>query len=192
MKSERQSSPSYPRGVGEALLMTSSVVEKVIRVKGLTEFIVSSGAVQLAIGLVVGECIKNLVDSFTKAFISHIIALVGGKRHIEEYAFSVKGTSFGRGAFVGAFFETFLSLFFVYYFVLVPLGTYSSFKYGPLVKCPFCHEWIKDTARRCQKCCSWVKNSENEEKEDQDEEGKEDEEEEEEEREANIIEEERL
>ena len=60
-------------------VLPKTLVEKtlpILRLSGLTQFIVGSGAVGLAVGLVVGGCIKDVVDSFTSAFISPLIALI--------------------------------------------------------------------------------------------------------------------
>ena len=49
-------------------VLPKTLVEKtlpILRLSGLTQFIVGSGAVGLAVGLVVGGCIKDVVDSFS-------------------------------------------------------------------------------------------------------------------------------
>ena len=139
---------------------TKRVVEKtapLLRLSGLTQFIVGSGAVGLAVGLVVGGCIKDVVDSFTAAFISPLIALIGGKREIEDLYFSAGShTRFEYGKFLGVMLETFCTLFFVYYLIVIPMNALTSFKYGPLVKCHECQSWIKESAKKCPNCCSYL------------------------------------
>lgn len=140
-------------------VLPKTLVEKtlpILRLSGLTQFIVGSGAVGLAVGLVVGGCIKDVVDSFTSAFISPLIALIGGKREIEDLYFSTGGTRFEYGAFLGVMLETFCTLFFVYYLIVVPMNALTSFKYGPLVKCDECASWIKESAKKCPQCCSYL------------------------------------
>ena len=140
-------------------VLPQTLVEKtlpILRLSGLTQFIVGSGAVGLAVGLVVGGCIKDVVDSFTSAFISPLIALIGGKREIEDLYFSTGGTRFEYGAFLGVMLETFCTLFFVYYLIVVPMNALTSFKYGPLVKCDECASWIKESAKKCPNCCSYL------------------------------------
>jgi len=140
-------------------VLPKTLVEKtlpILRLSGLTQFIVGSGAVGLAVGLVVGGCIKDVVDSFTSAFISPLIALIGGKREIEDLYFSTGGTRFEYGAFLGVMLETFCTLFFVYYLIVVPMNALTSFKYGPLVKCDECASWIKESAKKCPNCCSYL------------------------------------
>ena len=64
-------------------VLPKTLVEKtlpILRLSGLTQFIVGSGAVGLAVGLVVGGCIKDVVDSFTSGFILPLIALRREKR----------------------------------------------------------------------------------------------------------------
>ena len=127
---------------------------RALRLSGLRQFIVGSGAVGLAVGLVVGGCIKEVVDSFTVAFISPLIALVGRKREIEELYFEVSDARFQYGMFLGVMLETFFTLFFVYYAIVIPMNALTSFKYGPLVQCDECASWIKESAKKCPYCCS--------------------------------------
>ena len=131
-------------------------VPRALRLSGLRQFIVGSGAVGLAVGLVVGGCIKEVVDSFTVAFISPLIALVGRKREIEELYFEVSDARFQYGMFLGVMLETFFTLFFVYYAIVIPMNALTSFKYGPLVQCDECASWIKESAKKCPYCCSRV------------------------------------
>lgn len=136
---------------------TKRVVAPLLRLSGLTQFIVGSGAVGLAVGLIVGGCIKDVVDSFTAAFISPLIALIGGKREIEDLYFSAGShTRFEYGKFLGVMLETFCTLFFVYYLIVIPMNALTSFKYGPLVKCHECQSWIKESAKKCPNCCSYL------------------------------------
>jgi len=127
---------------------------RALRLSGLRQFIVGSGAVGLAVGLVVGGCIKEVVDSFTVAFISPLIALVGRKREIEELYFEVSDARFQYGMFLGVMLETIFTLFFVYYAIVIPMNALTSFKYGPLVQCDECASWIKESAKKCPYCCS--------------------------------------
>ena len=127
---------------------------EVFKLQGLTQFIVGSGAVGLAVGLIVGGCIKDIVDSFTNAFISPLIALAGGARELQDMTFHVNSSVFEYGRFLGVLIETFFTLLFVYDLVVIPMNMFTSFKYGPLVKCVECQTWIKESARKCPNCCS--------------------------------------
>ena len=98
--------------------------------------------------------IKEVVDSFTVAFISPLIALVGRKREIEDLYFEVSDARFQYGMFLGVMLETFFTLFFVYYAIVIPMNALTSFKYGPLVQCDECASWIKESAKKCPYCCS--------------------------------------
>lgn len=140
--------------VERKLKETKVPLRAALRLSGLRQFIVGSGAVGLAVGLVVGGCIKEVVDSFTVAFISPLIALVGRKREIEDLYFEVSDARFQYGMFLGVMLETFFTLFFVYYAIVIPMNALTSFKYGPLVQCDECASWIKESAKKCPYCCS--------------------------------------
>ena len=140
--------------VARKLKETKVPLRAALRLSGLRQFIVGSGAVGLAVGLVVGGCIKEVVDSFTVAFISPLIALVGRKREIEDLYFEVSDARFQYGMFLGVMLETFFTLFFVYYAIVIPMNALTSFKYGPLVQCDECASWIKESAKKCPYCCS--------------------------------------
>ena len=153
------------RGLGEglhtAVSRTSRVARlvdrrarRVLHLDRLGRFITSSQAVPVAVGLVFGSALRQLVDAFTTALVAPLVASVGGHSHLVSLRFVVHGLAFDYGVFVQAVLETFLTIVALFYLVVVPSSAVKSLRLSPTRPCPECLSWINENARRCCHCCS--------------------------------------
>ena len=139
------------RGLGEglhtAVSRTSRVARlvdrrarRVLHLDRLGRFITSSQAVPVAVGLVFGSALRQLVDAFTTALVAPLVASVGGHSHLVSLRFVVHGLAFDYGVFVQAVLETFLTIVALFYLVVVPSSAVKSLRLSPTRPCPECTE----------------------------------------------------
>lgn len=126
---------------------------------GFKQFILRGNVVDLAVGVVIGAAFGGVVTSFTKAFLTPLIALVAGKAEFTGLAFTVGGTTFPYGDFLNSLISFFLIAAAVYFFVVTPVNALvARMRKAPAPadpttkKCPECLSEIPIDARRCAHC----------------------------------------
>jgi large conductance mechanosensitive channel len=128
-------------------------------VNGFKKFLLRGNVVDLAVAVVIGSAFGAIVLAFTKAFITPLIALIGGaKGAFSDKKFTVNGTDFPYGQFVDAVISFLIIAAVVYFFVLVPVQRLMDrFKTepepsDPVKECPECLSKIPAGATRCAFC----------------------------------------
>jgi large conductance mechanosensitive channel len=91
-------------------------------IKEFRDFALRGNVVDLAVAVVLGAAFGAVVTAFVGAFVTPLIALVGGKADFGELAFTIIGTEFPYGRFIDAAI-TFLTIAaVVFFFVVKPLN----------------------------------------------------------------------
>jgi large conductance mechanosensitive channel len=130
---------------------------------GFKQFILRGNVVDLAVGVVIGAAFGGVVTSFTKAFLTPLIALVAGKAELTGLAFPIHGTTFPYGEFLNSLISFLLISAAVYFFVVTPVNALvARMRKAPAPadpttkKCPECLSEIPIDARRCAHCAQLV------------------------------------
>ncbi|MBC3843134.1 large conductance mechanosensitive channel protein MscL [Streptacidiphilus sp. 4-A2] len=128
-------------------------------VKGFRSFLLRGNVVDLAVGIVVGTAFTAVVNGFVKDFLTPIIGLVGGsKGDFNKHTFSVAGTTFGYGDFIGDVISFVLIAAVVYFCVVLPINTLHTRlipkQVAPVTTkdCPECLSAVPLAATRCAFC----------------------------------------
>ncbi|HEY6767961.1 MAG TPA: large conductance mechanosensitive channel protein MscL [Candidatus Sulfotelmatobacter sp.] len=126
---------------------------------GFKKFILRGNVVDMAVGVVIGAAFGGVVTALTKAFLTPLIALVGGQRDYSEIKFAIRGTNFPIGDLINAFISFVLISAAVYFFVVLPINALIARMHkgekppDPTTKkCPECLSEIPIDARRCSHC----------------------------------------
>ncbi len=82
------------------------------------DFIMRGNVVELAVAVIVGAAFGAVVTAFTAAFVTPLIALVGGKPDFGDLVITISGTQFPYGSFLNALIA-FLIIAAVVFFVVV-------------------------------------------------------------------------
>lgn len=85
--------------------------------KGLIEFLKEYSVLGLAIGLIIGQSSKELVDSIVNGLFMPLIQLLVSKNGFENLSFAVRGVTFQLGTVVSSFI-TFLVVMALLYVVV--------------------------------------------------------------------------
>jgi large conductance mechanosensitive channel len=94
--------------------------------KEFRDFILRGNVVDLAVAVVIGAAFGALVTGFVAAFITPLIALIGGKPDFSSLVFTISGTDFTYGNFLNLLIS-FLIISAVIFFVVVrPVNTLMS------------------------------------------------------------------
>ncbi len=134
-------------------------------------FVLRGNVVDLAVGVVMGAAFASVVSSFTVAFITPLIALLGGKDAFSDLVFHVgrvvengkvveKGTEFAYGAFLQSMLSFVITAAVIFFFVVKPLNHLtqrmrSEDPADPTTKkCPECLSEIPVDARKCAFCAT--------------------------------------
>ena len=126
---------------------------------GFKQFILRGNVVDLAVGVVIGAAFGAVVTSFTKAFLTPVIAMVSGKAEIAGLTLVIGGTTFPYGEFLNAVISFLLIAAAVYFLVVTPVNALiSRMRKAPAPadpttkKCAECLSEIPIDARRCAFC----------------------------------------
>jgi large conductance mechanosensitive channel len=126
---------------------------------GFKQFILRGNVVDLAVGVVIGAAFGSVVTSFTKAFLTPLIAMVSGKSEIAGLSLVIGGTTFPYGEFLKSVISFVLIAGAVYFLVVTPVNALiSRMRKAPAPadpttkKCPECLSEIPIDARRCAHC----------------------------------------
>ncbi|HNV12248.1 MAG TPA: MscL family protein [bacterium] len=97
-------------------LQTKTIVHSRF-LKGLIDFLKEYSVIGLAIGVVVGQTSKDLVDSLVKGIFMPIVELLVSKDKFDNLVFSIKNVSFDVGSVLSSFI-TFLIVMSLLYFIV--------------------------------------------------------------------------
>ena len=137
------------------------------------KFVLRGNVVDLAVGVVMGAAFATVVSSFSGAFITPLIALIGGKKTFTDMHFKIGKdcaaaaakagackvpTIFNYGLFINAVFTFVITAAVIFFFVVKPINHLMSRARkedspDPTTKkCPECLSEIPIDARRCAFC----------------------------------------
>lgn len=117
-------------------------------------FLIKQNVLALAIAVVIGGALGNLVTSLVENFIMPIVAVVVPGGDWRTATFSAGPVEFGIGAFLGALLD-FIIIGFVVWRISKAFIEPEPAQAGPaLKKCPFCTMSIGTAATRCPHCTS--------------------------------------
>ena len=122
--------------------------------KEFRDFILRGNVVDLAVAIVVGGALKDLVNAFVAAFITPLIGMIGTGNANDLY-FVVLGSKFNYGLFINALLSFIIICTMVFFFIVLPLMRLLVRVYGEMRVCPEClQEDIPGKATRCKYCCA--------------------------------------
>lgn len=119
--------------------------------KEFKAFLLKQNALALAIAVVLGAALNQVVTSIVDNFIMPLVALVTPNSSWENWAFTIGTSVFGVGKFLGAVLN-FVIIGFVVWRLSKLIPAPPS---GPAMReCPKCYTMIDPRATRCPSCTS--------------------------------------
>jgi large conductance mechanosensitive channel len=85
--------------------------------KGLLDFLKEYSVIGLAIGVIIGQTSKDLVDSLVKGFFMPIVELLVSKEKFESLVFVLRGVSFDIGSILSSLITFLIIMTFLYFIV---------------------------------------------------------------------------
>lgn len=90
---------------------------------GFKKFISRGSMIDMAVAVVMGSAVTNVVNSIVNHLINPLIAIIGGKPHISDIlSFTVNGATFSFGEILNAVINFLLVSFAVYFCVIIPIN----------------------------------------------------------------------
>ena len=86
------------------------------------DFVMRGNVVELAVAVIIGAAFGAVITAFTAAFITPLIALLGGKADFSDLQFTISGTLFPYGAFLNALISFLIIAAVVFFFVVRPMN----------------------------------------------------------------------
>ncbi len=90
--------------------------------KEFRDFIMRGNVVELAVAVIIGAAFGAVITAFTAAFITPLIALIGGKPDFGDLRITISGTIFPYGQFLNAFISFLIIAAVVFFFVVRPMN----------------------------------------------------------------------
>ena len=90
--------------------------------KEFRDFVMRGNVVELAVAVIIGAAFGAVITAFTAAFITPLIALIGGKPDFGDLRFTLSGTVFPYGQFLNAFISFLIIAAVVFFFVVRPMN----------------------------------------------------------------------
>ena len=90
--------------------------------KEFRDFVLRGNVVELAVAVVIGAAFGAVITAFTAAFITPLIALIGGKADFSDLHFTISGTAFPYGTFLNALISFLIIAAVVFFFVVRPMN----------------------------------------------------------------------
>jgi large conductance mechanosensitive channel len=87
------------------------------------DFVMRGNVVELAVAVIIGAAFGAVITAFTAAFITPLIALIGGKPDFGGLRFSISGTAFPYGEFLNALIAFLIIAAVVFFLVVRPMNT---------------------------------------------------------------------
>jgi large conductance mechanosensitive channel len=91
--------------------------------KEFRDFVMRGNVVELAVAVIIGAAFGAVITAFTAAFITPLIALIGGKPDFGDLRLTLGGTVFPYGQFVNALISFLIIAAVVFFFVVRPMNT---------------------------------------------------------------------
>ena len=91
--------------------------------KEFRDFIMRGNVVELAVAVVMGAAFGAVITAFSAAFITPLIALLGGKADFSDLTLTISGTEFPYGEFLNALISFLIIAAVVFFFVVRPMNT---------------------------------------------------------------------
>ena len=88
--------------------------------KEFRDFVMRGNVVELAVAVIIGAAFGAVITAFAAAFITPLIALIGGKPDFGDLAFTISGTEFPYGQFLNALISFLIIAAVVFFFVVQP------------------------------------------------------------------------
>ena len=90
--------------------------------KEFRDFVMRGNVVELAVAVIIGAAFGAVITAFTAAFITPLIALIGGKPDFGDLRITISGTIFPYGQFLNAFISFLIIAAVVFFFVVRPMN----------------------------------------------------------------------
>ena len=90
--------------------------------KEFRDFVMRGNVVELAVAVIIGAAFGAVITAFTAAFITPLIALIGGKPNFGDLRFTLSGTVFPYGQFINALISFLIIAAVVFFFVVRPMN----------------------------------------------------------------------
>ena len=90
--------------------------------KEFRDFIMRGNVVELAVAVIIGAAFGAVITAFTAAFITPLIALIGGKPDFAGLRFIISGTAFPYGEFLNALISFLIIAAVVFFLVVRPMN----------------------------------------------------------------------
>jgi large conductance mechanosensitive channel len=90
--------------------------------KEFRDFIMRGNVVELAVAVVMGAAFGAVITAFSAAFVTPLIALLGGKADFSDLKFTISGTEFPYGQFLNALISFLIIAAVVFFFVVRPMN----------------------------------------------------------------------
>ena len=87
------------------------------------DFVMRGNVVELAVAVIIGAAFGAVITAFTAAFITPLLALIGGKPDFADLRFTISGTVFPYGEFLNALIAFLIIAAIVFFFVVRPMNT---------------------------------------------------------------------
>ena len=132
--------------------------------KAFKNFLLEGDAISMAVGVIIGAAMKDLVTSLVDNMFSPVIGLVLGKVDFSNLSVKVGEATIKYGAFITALINFILMAFVVFLIVYLIDKAKESFKKlskkeeveeAPTTKvCPYCKSEVDIEATKCPHCTS--------------------------------------
>lgn len=129
-------------------------------------FLTKTNALALAVGVIIGAAVGNVVSAVSADFLMPIISLVlpGGDWRNAKYVLSSTTDAAGKvtenailyGHFLGVAIDFVIISFVLFLIVRTLIKPVPAPAADPMKKCPECLEMIPQAARRCRACTASV------------------------------------
>jgi large conductance mechanosensitive channel len=86
------------------------------------DFIMRGNVVELAVAVILGAAFGAVVTAFAGAFITPLIALIGGQPDFSDLKFTISGTQFPYGEFLNALIAFLIIAAIVFFLVVRPMN----------------------------------------------------------------------
>ncbi|EJN51669.1 large conductance mechanosensitive channel protein [Actinomyces sp. ICM58] len=97
--------------------------------KGFKEFITRGNVIEMAVGFIIGNAFKDIVDSLVNNVINPLIGMIFGKPDFSNMLiFSFNGSSLKFGVLLTAVINFLLIAFALYFFLVVPMNALAKRK----------------------------------------------------------------
>lgn len=91
--------------------------------KGFKEFISRGNVIELAVGVIIGNAFKDIVDSLVKNVINPLIGMIFGKPDFSNVLiFAFNGSELKFGVLLTAVINFLLTAFALYFFLVLPMN----------------------------------------------------------------------